>query len=363
MVTGTWEDLDFSGTVTTTQNLAVDQRLVMRLNATVSGVGSPQPSIQLIVGGSTGASLSIGVNPEDVVININETDPICSPITALLYLNITGVNSTVATHTGQISNILGSFANKSKAETITGAWNFSAAADTTFNTGNVLFYSPAFFLNNVSLTQTGVLSVNTSVLLRNIGGTLIGNWSDNGGSARFWTDGNIVITGSIDSLTTNGIRTNVSALQSVLGTVNSTVASLLTSNTSIWTDLNNKWRNITTINTTLQYLVTNNVSTNTRVTTLNTTIQYLVLNNQSALAGIGTVNTTAVNAGNVGASLNITKLNATGSSANITTLNVTTQFNLGKAPPFYIWYYNATVWDCYNGTGTLYNRGNGTLTC
>lgn len=44
-------------------------------------------------------------------------------------------------------------------------------------------------------------------------------------------------------------------------------------------------------------------------------------------------------------------------------LTITDTLKLNKTPPFYIWYYNATTWDCYNGSGTIYNRGNSSIAC
>lgn len=51
-------------------------------------------------------------------------------------------------------------------------------------------------------------------------------------------------------------------------------------------------------------------------------------------------------------------------SANVTgDVFVSGDIKLQSAVPFYIWYHNETVWDCYNGTGTIYNRGNASLSC
>lgn len=44
-------------------------------------------------------------------------------------------------------------------------------------------------------------------------------------------------------------------------------------------------------------------------------------------------------------------------------LTITDTIKLNKTIPFYIWYYNTTVWDCFNGSGTIYNRGNSSITC
>lgn len=64
-------------------------------------------------------------------------------------------------------------------------------------------------------------------------------------------------------------------------------------------------------------------------------------------------------------------MNITGSS----NLNTTGTINASKiyspqginitttSTAFYIWYKNATYWDCVNATGTIYNRGNSSVTC
>jgi hypothetical protein len=44
-------------------------------------------------------------------------------------------------------------------------------------------------------------------------------------------------------------------------------------------------------------------------------------------------------------------------------LTVTDRVIVSKPIPFYIWYFNDTVWDCVNATGTIYNRGNASILC
>jgi hypothetical protein len=50
-------------------------------------------------------------------------------------------------------------------------------------------------------------------------------------------------------------------------------------------------------------------------------------------------------------------------TGNVTMSAGVTNILTPSAGKFYIWYVNATVWDCYNGTGTIYNRGNASVVC
>jgi hypothetical protein len=43
--------------------------------------------------------------------------------------------------------------------------------------------------------------------------------------------------------------------------------------------------------------------------------------------------------------------------------NITLSTDLRIIGSKWKWYLNDTYWDCYNGTGTIQNRGNTTLTC
>ena len=65
LVAGTYQDVDWSGTISNDTTFYTGDYLVMRLNATVSGGGS-DATFTLIIGDATGARLQLGINPTDI---------------------------------------------------------------------------------------------------------------------------------------------------------------------------------------------------------------------------------------------------------------------------------------------------------
>jgi hypothetical protein len=76
---------------------------------------------------------------------------------------------------------------------------------------------------------------------------------------------------------------------------------------------------------------------------------------------VTTVNNTLTSVGNYSAN-GMPKAGGT-FTGNITMSAGVTTILTPSANKFYIWYVNTTFWDCYNGTGTIYNRGNASVTC
>lgn len=117
---------------------------------------------------------------------ISTVDTRVSAVNTTANLNSLGYNTT--------TELGGLFAETAGANTWTGANVFNPTSNTSFY-NDALFYGATYFLNNVTLTSANGMSVNNSILLKNIAGTVIGNWSDTGGLARLYNNGNLTNTG------------------------------------------------------------------------------------------------------------------------------------------------------------------------
>jgi pectin methylesterase-like acyl-CoA thioesterase len=106
LTTGIYQDVDWVGTLTTDTTFNSGDYLVMKLYAQVSG-GGLDPTVDLVVGGVTGARLSIGIDPVDIT-NF-EQDPIFSA-----WDRQTGINIS----TSQIYDYSDSFANYTSIVTV-----------------------------------------------------------------------------------------------------------------------------------------------------------------------------------------------------------------------------------------------------
>jgi hypothetical protein len=203
----------------------------------------------------------------------------------------------------------------------------------------------------------------------------VGNWAGNQSSYSTTAAANLLyapILATYNNIT--ALQVNISSIgnysaeratiYSNISNVNSTSVGAVSVNALQYT-------NITALQTTSGYLVTNNQSMNGTVAAHTTSISYLVTNNQSMNGTVTALIINVTSIGNYSADKtniynNITNLNT--SKANLaspvfTGSIATPRLNITTAPPFYIWYYNATYFDCVNATGTIYNRGNVSVTC
>lgn len=113
----------------------------------------------------------------------------------VLYESGTAIDEIFATKS-EVNNLnISSYAKKNSAETITGNWVFNPITNITFSSGSVQFYGPTFFRNNVTLVNQMITASqnNSGYIIKDLAGTVIGNWSDNNGVANFYTSGSLGI--------------------------------------------------------------------------------------------------------------------------------------------------------------------------
>lgn len=102
---------------------------------------------------------------------------------------------------------------------------------------------------------------------------------------------------------------------------------------------------------------------NTSITTVNTRVTTL---NSTTTTRMDALNTSITTVDTGVTTLNSTKLNLAGGTmtGNLSfAAGTTIKICGGTTIPCYIWYYNTTFFDCLNATGTIYNRGNTSVTC
>lgn len=192
LVVGTYQSVEWNGIIPTDVEFVNGEKLVMILNATVSGVGSPQPTFTLITQGQTGAHLEIGISP----LSIAEVDPIAVPL-------INQVNaSRIGNETYIYTNLTALWGNQSLYTLLT---TLSTAMS-----GNKTEWSLAITSNNTQL-QANINAVNLSVI--NNATFLTTNYLNK--TADYAND-----TATIMMILQNGSVINASAIQTV--TLNST---------------------------------------------------------------------------------------------------------------------------------------------
>jgi len=189
---------------------------------------------------------------------------------------------------------------------------------------NNTFNGETYFLGNINLYNNTQNSYNMTFLLKDNSNIIQGNWSINTltSLADFYTSGKIYEAGIWinnkynDSSLINSINSSLQSEISLQNANNITQANLIS---------------VLRIDNSTQSILINNLQTD------NTTQANLINNRLQLIGGIMT--------GNITLSTNQSNIILSGSI------------------PRYIWYFNATIWDCLNATGTIYNRGNASITC
>jgi hypothetical protein len=118
-----------------------------------------------------------------------ENASIWSSINSLITSNAS-TNDRITSVNSSVQGIFTDYANKSKSETIIGNWLFTPSSNVTFSSGRVLFYSPVFFYNDTTYSNTNAMRVNSSITVTDIGNVSVVNISDDGtGKGRIWSNG------------------------------------------------------------------------------------------------------------------------------------------------------------------------------
>ena len=106
-------------------------------------------------------------------------------------------NGDVAINTDDIYNVL-STGYVGIGTTVPGA-KLEVVGSAKFSSAPVQFYGQVYFFNDTYLTNVETFDVNGSIVIRNIGGSVVGNWSDVAGTAKFYNKGDANITGTLDA--------------------------------------------------------------------------------------------------------------------------------------------------------------------
>lgn len=164
--------------------------------------------------------------------------------------------------------------------------------------------------------------------------------------------------GLISALDTREAANNATQANNISLIMARVNANNITLNTNISNIIARVNANNATLNTNISNIIArvnaNNLSLDTKFTTDNTTQASLIATQTSLQA-----------ANNISQNAYIdTKLSLSGGTmtGNIS-FGASTQPVISNTLPRYIWYMNATFWDCLNATGTIYNRGNSSVTC
>jgi len=229
---GAYQDVDFTGIIPSNVVFQPGDYLVMILNATVSGGGS-DPTLKLVVGGTTGAGLTLGASILGVGQNVDLT-PVLSAIASMntSVLNAIGaLNTSMAANFTYTNSLIGDL-NTSMANNFTytnaliGVLNTSMANNFTY-TDALIAAMNASMVQNFNTVQTNfstVLSYLTTI-----------NATVQASSQNYTAILNEInaTTQSTYTYVTGTLATNINTILSDLGLMNATLNRIETTTSQI----------------------------------------------------------------------------------------------------------------------------------